>query len=145
MALNRTASARLEGGQGARVVERQHTARGFGRLTTRSGCAVAPHRRREARYPPANSQHISPGYKAAYTISAEFMARAQARSAALDAVECDGGEEDTCPHGFGAPQSKAGEVYATHTTIGNYTWRYVVGVQLAADFNVSAADIGLGK
>jgi hypothetical protein len=36
-----------------------------------------------------------------------------------------------------------GEIYSTHTTIDsvNLTWRFVMGVQLSADFNVTVGDL----
>ena len=51
---------------------------------------------------------------------------------------------EQCPNGLGAPQGPLGEVYATHTTIGAYTWRFVVGVQLAVPLDVTPTDVGLG-
>ena len=113
----------------------------------------------DARYP-AGSSTISQGYKAAYTVSAEFMERSesrwQARVSAAHGAEGCGAESDKkeghggdaggeqCPRGLGAPQGPVGEVYATHTTIGDFTWRYVIGVQLSNDFNVTTHDVGLG-
>ena len=41
--------------------------------------------------------------------------------------------DEQCKGGFGAPQGPLGEIYSTHTTVGGMTWRYVVGVQVAAN------------
>jgi hypothetical protein len=44
------------------------------------------------------------------------------------------------------PQGPKGEVYSTHTTIGNYTWHYLVGVQLGrGGLQVTPAMIGLNN
>ena len=35
------------------------------------------------------------------------------------------------------------QVYSTHVTVGELTWRYVVGVQLSSDYNVTARDLAM--
>ena len=69
----------------------------------------------------------SAGHRKAAAISGALMEQIEAKRA-LDA-ECRGG--------FGAPQGPLGEIYSTHATIRSasgtpYTWRYVVGVQVAS-------------
>lgn len=116
-----------------------------------------------ARYPAGSSgSHLSDSYKAAYTISAEYLERANERDAAIATAnkklheECNGGvdkaksnaaNEDShnvgdgvggeqCPGGVGAPQGPVGEVYSTHTTIPGTgcTWRYGSGASFTAFF-----------
>jgi hypothetical protein len=36
-----------------------------------------------------------------------------------------------------------GEIYTTHVTVSGMTWRYVVGVQLSIDYNVSTSDLAI--
>jgi hypothetical protein len=42
-----------------------------------------------------------------------------------------------------SPQGPQGEVYSTHTTVSNFTWHYVVGVQLSAPFDVTPQMLGI--
>ena len=78
------------------------------------------------------------GYESAYATSAEWMRRAEIRSA-----RNINGEEEQCSARFGAPQGPLGEVYSTHTTVSGSTWRYIVGVQLSGPFAVQPADLAI--
>ena len=86
-------------------------------------------------FPASNTSasELSDGYRAAYTQSFGLMNKIKQRRA----------EQETCERCFGAPQGPLGEVYSTHATIGNLTWRYVVGVQLASDYSVSRHDLSM--
>ena len=76
---------------------------------------------------------ISRGYREAYAASVSMMAKLRRRRR----------QQETCTGAFGAPQGPFGEIYSTHATVSNLTWRYVVGVQLTHDRNVSAWDLSL--
>ena len=90
-------------------------------------------------------EEMSRGYRRAYGASMAMMAKLRRRRQ----------RQEKCTGGFGAPQGPFGEIYTTHTTIGTtthttihtttgtLTWRYVVGVQLSFDHNVSASDLAL--
>lgn len=88
--------------------------------------------RAEALFPTATTD-VSVGYRNAYATSDLLM----------DSIEAKRSLDEQCKGGFGAPQGPLGEVYSTHTTIGEMTWRYVVGVQVAHDFNVTAQALGI--
>eukprot|EP00658_Telonema_sp_P-2_P020982 TRINITY_DN18331_c0_g1_i2.p1 TRINITY_DN18331_c0_g1~~TRINITY_DN18331_c0_g1_i2.p1 ORF type:complete len:431 (-),score=67.97 TRINITY_DN18331_c0_g1_i2:154-1446(-) len=90
-----------------------------------------------ARLFPADSG-ISRNVARAYTISATWLRKAEAQQAKDECVD-----RDECPRGVGAPQGPLGEVYSTHSTISNLTWRFVVGVQLSEGFNVTVHDLGM--
>ena len=79
---------------------------------------------------------LSDQYRSAYTMSAGLMRKIKERRLTANA-QCKGNQK------FGAPQGPLGEVYSTHTTVGEMTWRYVVGVQLAASYNVTRHDLVL--
>ena len=80
-----------------------------------------------------NSQ-FSDQYRDAYAVSAGLMQKIKTRQAQANA-KCEGK--------LGAPQGPLGEVYSTHTTVGEMTWHYVVGVQLSSSYNVTAHDLSL--
>ena len=86
----------------------------------------------EALFPTATSE-VSAGYRDAYATSDLLMESIDAKRA-LD---------EQCKGGFGAPQGPLGEIYSTHTTVGGMTWRYVVGVQVANDFNTTRKTLGI--
>jgi hypothetical protein len=88
--------------------------------------------RAEALFPTAASD-VSASYRNAYATSDLLM----------ESIEAKRSLHEQCKGGFGAPQGPLGEVYSTHTTIGEMTWRYVVGVQVAHDFNVTAQTLGI--
>jgi hypothetical protein len=94
--------------------------------------AAAVEARAEALFPSATSD-VSAGYRNAYATSDLLMEQIEAKRA-LD---------EQCKGGFGAPQGPLGEIYSTHTTVGDMTWRWVVGVQVASDFNVTAQALGI--
>jgi len=96
--------------------------------------AAAVEARAEALFPSATSD-VSAGYRNAYATSDLLMEQIEAKRA-LD---------EQCKGGFGAPQGPLGEIYSTHTTVGDMTWRWVVGVQVASDFNVTAQALGIGQ
>jgi len=92
------------------------------------------------------SSQVSQSYRMAYATSHELMEQIDRRRS----------ENEQCGRGYGAPQGPLGEIYSTHTTIyvkafgaepgqeSSLTWRYVVGVQLSDDFNVSAQALAVG-
>lgn len=82
---------------------------------------------------PTSTSDVSAGYRNAYATSDLLM----------EAIEAKRSLDEQCKGGFGAPQGPLGEIYSTHTTIGEMTWRYVIGVQVASDFNVTAQTLGI--
>ena len=90
--------------------------------------------RAEALFPSASTMEMSDGYRSAYATSDLLMEKIAAKRAE---------DNEQCKGGFGAPQGPLGEIYSTHTTINGMTWRYIVGVQVAHDFNVSAQALGV--
>jgi hypothetical protein len=88
---------------------------------------------------------LSPGYRHAYATSTKLMEQLEtARHSAEQRQRAAAQHGETCEAGFGAPQGPLGEVYSTHTTVSGLTWRYVVGVQLSSDYNISASDLAIG-
>ena len=87
----------------------------------------------EELFPSSNASQLSGGYRMAYAQSFGLMNKIKQREH----------KQEQCGRGFGAPQGPLGEVYSTHVTIGNLTWRYVVGVQLSAEYNVSTHDLSM--
>ena len=73
---------------------------------------------------------LSHNYAGALQISEELLHKIETRAR-------NAGEECSM-----APQGPKGEVYSTHTTIGDHTWRYVVGVQLSTALNVTPDMLG---
>ena len=101
---------------------------------------------------PGDAHQLTDQYRSAYTTSAGLMRSIQERQAAQRKQQrrrqqCgkSGGGGGGGGGGLGAPQGPLGEVYSTHATVGGSTWRYVVGVQLAADYNVTRHDLALGN
>ena len=84
---------------------------------------------------PGGAGGLSAGRRKAYAVSAALVEQIEARRASLQ--RCDG------KVGGGSPQSPTGEVYSTHASVGGMTWRYVVSVQVAAPFNVTAQSLGI--
>ena len=81
----------------------------------------------------ADRHRLTEQYRHAYTESAALLRQIEERNAAQ------------CPHsgGLGAPQGPLGEIYSTHATVSGMTWRYVVGVQLAARRNITVRDLAI--
>ena len=97
----------------------------------------------EAAFPSATTS-LSDGYRHAYATSAALMGKLEGTRQHAEAERkqrAAAGEQ--CDAGFGAPQGPLGEVYSTHTTVSGMTWRYVVGVQLSADYNISASALAI--
>ena len=93
---------------------------------------------------PVDGGQLSEGYRHAYATSAVLMEKLEAaRRSAERKQQAAAQAGETCAAGYGAPQGPLGEVYSTHVTISGMTWRYVVGVQLSADFNISASDMAI--
>ena len=82
---------------------------------------------------PSSSGRSALGARRAAATSTALMEQVQARQA-LD---------KQCRGGYGSPQSPVGEVYSTHTTVSGMTWRYLVSVQVAEAFNVTATALGI--
>jgi len=93
-------------------------------------------------FPDGVQSGLSLNYKKAYATSDQWIKRSQARRLRVAEEQCP---REQCPKGLGAPQGPGGEVYTTHSTISSFTWRFVVGVQLSRDFNVTSNHVGLGS
>ena len=89
-------------------------------------------------------QQLSDGYRHAYATSTVLMEKLEAaRRSAEHKQQAAMQAGKTCSASYGAPQGPRGEVYSTHVTVSGMTWRYVVGVQLSADFNISVGDMAI--
>jgi len=126
---------------------------GYGNTATPKGGALRdPPTEKEAEmmFPLDSDPSMSAGYRSAYAQSEKLMEQIEERRERLN-KQCNGE--------YGAPQGPLGEIYSTHTTVAQIseyderadasaaaaalTWRYVVGVQLSGDYNVSAHDVAL--
>jgi hypothetical protein len=87
-----------------------------------------------ARLFPPSDWTLSNQYRDAYTMSAGLTGNVKQREAQANA-QCEGR--------LGALQGPLGEVYSTHTTISGMTWRYVIGVQLSANYTVTTHDLAM--
>jgi hypothetical protein len=83
---------------------------------------------------PSDRHQLTDQYRAAYTASAGLERQIAARQAQRGA-QCGGK--------LGSVQGPLGEVYSTHATVSGLTWRYVVGVQLSSDYNVTTRDLAI--
>ena len=93
---------------------------------------------------PGGQGGLSAGRRRSLAVSAALVEQIEHRQAALQECTPDGSDGGSGGrYGYGSPQSATGEIYSTHTTVSGYTWRYVVGVQVAVPFNVTAGALGI--